>query len=558
MPGTVSRGFDSADGRTAVWALVLMGVAFVGQQVVARLSASVAGTVGARLDGRLQQRAIVAVNGPVGVRHLDDPAVQNQVSRVAGMGVGGYTPGGAVTGLTTRAGQWVQGVAAVVLIAFYQWWLAALIFAAQLVWGRVTRREYARQTKALVSQTGLLRRADYFRDLALTGGAAKEIRVFGLADWLVDRFRTEWTDAMAKVWAQRGTDVLSALALCFVLAANFLAFFLLGWDAARQAIGLGALVIFLRAVMSVATVSTRGRQDLQISHGVAAIPALLALEAAAAGVPTVSGRPVPVDVPKSEVAFHGVTFAYQGATTPVLKGFDLVIPSGRAMAVVGVNGAGKTTLVKLLARLYDPDDGQITVDGVDVREFDAHEWQRRIAAIFQDFTRYELSVRDNVTFGAIGNAGDERLLRRAAERAGIRERVEALDHGWDTLLTRQRAGGAELSGGEWQRVALARALFAVEAGAKILVLDEPTANLDVRAEAAFYERFLALTQGVTTIVVSHRFSTVRKADQICVVDGGKVLELGSHDELLAKRGRYAEMFASQSDHFLDQTPGEPK
>lgn len=207
---------------------------------------------------------------------------------------------------------------------------------------------------------------------------------------------------------------------------------------------------------------------------------------------------------------------------------------------------GKTTLVKLLCRFYDPTSGRITVDGTDLRQLDPAGWHGRLAGVFQDFVRYPLSARDNV---ALSSAVTDDALGRAAERAGISDVVEALPERWETPLTRRFIGGAELSGGQWQRVALARALLAVQAGAGVLVLDEPTAQLDARAEAELYDQFLDLTRGVTTVVVSHRFSTVRRAERIAVLHDGHVTELGSHDELVALGGRYAAMFNIQAARF---------
>jgi ATP-binding cassette, subfamily B, bacterial len=225
-------------------------------------------------------------------------------------------------------------------------------------------------------------------------------------------------------------------------------------------------------------------------------------------------------------------------------------PAGRSLAVVGANGAGKTTLVKLLCGLYEPTAGRIEVDGQDLAEIDPMAWQERLAAIFQDFSRYALTARENVTLGA---PLDDAALQRAATRAGALPVIDRLPNGWETVLSRQFTGGDDLSGGQWQRVALVRALYAVERGARVLVLDEPAANLDVRAEAELYDRFLDLTAGLTTIVISHRFSTVRRADRIVVLDGGRIAESGSHDELLALGGRYAHMFRLQADRFA----GEP-
>jgi ATP-binding cassette subfamily B protein len=286
------------------------------------------------------------------------------------------------------------------------------------------------------------------------------------------------------------------------------------------------------------------------------VPAALTLEQVVAEPRfRLAGDVSPAAMPASHIAFEGVRFGYPARSDPVFDGLDLHIPAGRSLAVVGPNGAGKTTLVKLLTRLYDPTGGRITVDGVDLATIDAGAWQRRVAAIFQDFTRYQLSASDNVGFGAVERLGERDELLAAAERAGAREIIEGLPAGWDTVLSPRAPGGVDLSGGQWQPVALARALFAVAAGAGVLILDEPTASLDVRAEADFYDRFLELTTGITTIVISHRFSTVRRADHIVVVEHGRVTEAGDHGSLVAAGGRYAHMFRLQATHF-GADPGE--
>ena len=200
---------------------------------------------------------------------------------------------------------------------------------------------------------------------------------------------------------------------------------------------------------------------------------------------------------------------------------DLVIPAGRSTAIVGLNGAGKTTLVKLLTGLHDPTRGRISVDGIDLSTVDAAVWQRRVAVVFQDFVRYPATAADNVGFGAVEHLGDLEATGAAARRAGAAGIVESLPRGWDTVLSRQYEGGVDLSGGQWQRIALARALMAVAHGARVLALDEPTAWLDVRGEAEFFANFLELTAGLTTVIISHRFSTVRRADRICVLEHGR-------------------------------------
>jgi len=235
-----------------------------------------------------------------------------------------------------------------------------------------------------------------------------------------------------------------------------------------------------------------------------------------------------------------VRFAYPSTSDPVLDGLDLVIPAGSSLAIVGQNGAGKTTLAKLLCRLYDPQAGAIEIDGVDLRELDLGSWRSRLTAVFQDYLRLELPLRDNV---APRGAPDD-VVRTALEAAGAANLATL-----DTILARGYDGGTDLSGGQWQRVALARAMCAVQLGAGVVLLDEPTAQLDVRGEAEIFDRILAATKRCTTILISHRFSTVRHADRICVLENGRVVELGSHDELMAQGGRYRTMFDLQAKRF---------
>jgi ABC-type multidrug transport system fused ATPase/permease subunit len=252
-------------------------------------------------------------------------------------------------------------------------------------------------------------------------------------------------------------------------------------------------------------------------------------------------------LPRREIRFRNVTFTYPSGSEPVLSGFDLTIPAGTSLAIVGQNGAGKTTLAKLLCRLYDPQEGSIEVDGIDLRTLDVNAWRARLTAVFQDFVRFELPLRDNV---APRGAPDD-TIAAALDAAGAANLAPL-----DTILSRGYPGGTDLSGGQWQRVALARALCAVQLGAGVVLLDEPTAQLDVRGEAEIFERVLGATRHTTTILVSHRFSTVRQADRICVLEQGRVVELGSHDELMAANGRYRTMFELQASRFEPTEAGE--
>jgi ABC-type multidrug transport system fused ATPase/permease subunit len=258
-----------------------------------------------------------------------------------------------------------------------------------------------------------------------------------------------------------------------------------------------------------------------------------------AGALAAGSRPA-AGMPAHAIQLRDVSFTYEGASAPVLQELDLTIPAGSSLAIVGLNGAGKTTLAKLLCRLYDPQSGAIEVDGVDLRDLDLDEWRARITAVFQDFIRFELPLRANVA----PTGADDDTIRAALVAAGAEDLT-----GLDTVLARGYSGGTDLSGGQWQRVALARALCAVKLGAGLVLLDEPTAQLDVRGEAEIFARMLAATRQCTTILISHRFSTVRHADRICVLEQGRVVELGSHDELMARGGRYHTMFELQARRF---------
>jgi ATP-binding cassette subfamily B protein len=493
---------------------------------------------------------MAATLAPPGVAHLEDPDVVDGVSEAQVVGTGPVTVSDAVVGLVTVAANSMASVLAAAVLAGYRWWLGVGLLAAYAATTWVRARQLRGSVTALRGHARRFRRSSYFRDVALTPGAAKELRVFGLGSWVGDRFADEWQHAMAGFWRDRPKGGSVPLACgSLVGGAVGVTYALLARSALRGDITLGQLTMYAGAATGVAALYRIGMDNLNISYGTAPVPAALALERRTAEPRFQLGGSAPADgLPASEIRFQGVSFRYPGRPGHVFRDLDLEIPAGRSLAIVGPNGAGKTTLVKLLARLYDPTGGRILVDGIDLADIDARAWHRRIGAIFQDFVHDQLSAADNVWFGAPERAGDLDAAAAAARRAGAEEIIDRLPGRWNTVLSAATNGGAEPSGGQWQRVALARALFAIDAGASVLILDEPTAALDVRAEAAFYDRFLELTSGITTIVISHRFSTVRRADRIVVIEDGRVREDGDHASLLAADGRYAHLFRLQAAH----------
>jgi ATP-binding cassette subfamily B protein len=552
VPGAVTGGFDSPAGRRLITAVAALGGSFVVYHTTMGLREVLAGISARRLDRRLKARIMDATLSPAGVAHVEDPEVLDLIA-IARSDTAGVSPGTAASGIVLVAVDRLGVLPPVVLLATFRWWLPVAV-GLPMLWMRFTVRRHVLNTLAVrFLEAPRIRRAQYFVDLALTPSAAKETRVFGLGDWLGGRFAAQALSAFQAVWQERASGRRKLFAPLLTVMAAQVAGYLLIIDAAfAGALSLSRLTILLTAMGGVSKIISFGNQDVQVEYGVATLPVIGKVERLmAARREAMAGASSAAGLPEHEVRFEGVCFHYPGSEHEIYNGLDLTLRAGESLAVVGVNGAGKTTLVKLLARLHEPTAGRITVDGIDLRELDADQWQRRVAAIFQDFTRYELSAAANVGFGALALADDHSALAAVAAQAGATSIIEGLPAGWDTVLSRRFTAGVDLSGGQWQRIALARALLAVRAGAGILVLDEPTANLDARAEAVLYDRFLEVTRGVTTVVISHRFSTVRRADRIVVLDGGRVVEDGTHDELVGGGGHYARMFSLQAARFLD-------
>jgi ATP-binding cassette subfamily B protein len=522
-----------------VVSLCLAAVMLVGGVAQAGLSRSYLKTV--------EDMLARAVLGPVTIGHLEDADVAARMGRATEAtreNVYYWSLRALVGGSRLR----VTGIVSGCLLFGFAWWAPLLLFAAYglLVW--LDSRWLAVATDELVQVTGTSRRrAEYYRTLLAEPSAAKEMRVFSLAGWIEQRFTETWSTAMAVVWRRRSEiNSIVAFGVVALVVSHALVVGVLGHRALTGDLSIAAVTVYVQAIIGTAAVAEAGYQMSGVARTSRELRNLAELEtqlgddtAAAEGTAKRRSRvPVSIDV-------QDVHFTYPGAVKPVLDGVSLHVPAGQALAIVGANGAGKSTIIKLLTGLYAPTRGDILID-----DQAADPRRGQTAAIFQSFGRYDLSLRDNITLTVDGV--DDAAVQAALRAAGATGLTSSLD----VPLSATYAGGTDLSGGQWQRVALARALAAVERGAGLLILDEPTAALDVRAEVDLFDRFLEVTRGVTTVLVSHRLSSVRHADRIVVLEGGVLVEDGTHDQLVAAGGRYAEMFQLQAALFAaHRSPG---
>jgi len=536
LVGAVQRG-DSLGGPLAI-----VGAIFILLQTLAPIHQAISSNLGDRTSAWLYDRLTEACVRPPGMGHLEDPRLTSDltVARDFDLGMTGPPMSISMDFIAGGMGEMIGGLACAAILFAYAWWAPLLLAGAWLATHWLLRESAVWFDRNTDQVRGAQRDADYAYRLAVDAAPSKELRLFGLADWTIDRFVAHRTKLHTLQYeATRLRERPMIWSLLIVTAANIIVFWSLASSAVAGRLSLGEVVAFASAAAGVSMIAFGGL-SWAIESAAPPVAAVLRVGPAmqAAGALPLGNRPAG-RLPAHDIRFRDVTFGYPGGAN-VLEQFDLTIPAGSSLAIVGQNGAGKTTLAKLLCRLYDPQAGAIEIDGEDLRALSLDGWRARLAAVFQDFIRFEMPLRDNVAPAGASDAD----VRAALESAGAAQLA-----GLDTVLSKAYEGGTDLSGGQWQRVALARALCAVRVGAGVVLLDEPTAQLDVRGEAEIFDRILAATRHCTTILISHRFSTVRHADRICVLEHGRVAELGTHDALIAAGGRYKTMFDLQAQRF---------
>lgn len=545
-------GLDSAPGERAADALIALAVAIMVTQVIGPVRNSLRFALERRFHAYLSRKLMTGVSELPGMAYFEDPEFRDKLEVTEWIG---WAPVQSVNNFVGGIQNTFQFAAMATVAGIYASWAPLVIILGAIPAGVAGWHYTSVVGMVQWRYSPEIRRANYYKNLAMTKEPAKEMRISRINDWVVDRQTKHWLAGKQEVWnKQRRTSfaaliltLLSTFAVAFVYLSSLRA-------AARGALDIGS---FAAATMGMLGTSSSLIAMFQSAASIRRnnywLPNALRIMKLAKTEPRLdmSGTRAAGDLPRTGITFEDVSFHYAGTDRMIIDRLDLWIPAGSSIALVGENGAGKTTLIKLLCRFYDPTEGRIMLDGVDIKEFDLAELRTRLAVIFQDFVRYNLPASDNVGFGAVEKRGDRDLLAEAARKVGVLEKIESLAEGWDTPLAREY-GGEDLSGGEWQRIALARAMMArVGRGSDILILDEPTASLDVRLEHELYEHFAELSQGQTTLLVSHRFSTVRMAERIVFMEDGRIVEDGTHDELMGRGGRYAELYEIQASHYRE-------
>lgn len=503
-----------------------------------------------RLLGERVARAmwgrVLDVATAVNLRHFESADFFNRLQRVQANALS--RPYQVTQGLIAMGGALAASIGVGAALVSISPLLLPLLVVGGLPVLLTSRRESKLEFDFSISQTPLLRMRQYLTLLQTGRDEAKEVRAFGLSRWLRGRFDSSYEEYLTNLTAHvRRRSILSVIgnlgtSVVLVVTLGTLVWLIVGGQVSVA--GAGAAIVAIRMLATQVQALFAGVQRI-FESGLFLDDLRAFLEHGEFAAREDEG-------PESPAGFEtlhaeGVSFTYPGSTEPAVKDVDITIRTGEVVAIVGENGSGKTTLAKLLARLYEPDEGAIRWDGVDVRRWSTSSVRSRIAVIFQDFVRYAFSASDNLAIGDVTRPADPARVREAARAAGADRAIENLPDGYATPLSRIFSGGRDLSGGQWQRVAIARGYYR---DAPLVILDEPSAALDPRAEHDLFASLRETLQGRTVLFISHRFSTVRSADRIYVMDGGAVAEHGSHDELMAKQGIYAELFQLQAAAYL--------
>ena len=537
--GRISRGTGSL---STIWKLVALELGLaIASDFLGRANTLCDSLLGDRFTNRVSVRLMEHASR-LDLASFEDPVFYDKLERARRQTTGRL---GLLASLLGLGQDFISLLSLSGLLIVFSPWLMLLLVAAVIPAFLGETHFTTLAYSVLYRWTPQRRLLDYLRLLGASAHSAKEVKMFGLGDYLARRYHrlAEEIDSENKAVAIRRALAGSALNLIST-GGYYGAYAVVLVRTLAGRISIGSFTLLTGAFSRSRTYIERilsGFND--ISEQALFLKDLFEFFEME---PTIRSSPHSIPAPRPiriGFEFRNAGFAYPGADRMVLKNINFRLEPGEKLALIGENGAGKTTLVKLLARLYDPTEGQILLDGVDLREYDVEDLRHEIGVIFQDYLRYDLLVRENIGFGRLDSLTDEQRIEAAARKSLAQGVIDRLPHGYDQMVGRRFEGGVDLSGGEWQKFALARAYMR---DAQLLILDEPTATLDARAEYEVFQRFADLTRGRMAVLISHRFSTVRMADRILVLADGAVHEQGTHEQLVALGGRYAELFELQA------------
>jgi ATP-binding cassette subfamily B protein len=548
LAGALTGSLTASLSRDILPILIAQAILLILNQMTIPATVYLEAEMGRRLTVTIQSTVYKKMSSFVGMAYFETPGFYDTF-RLASRGAQ-YGPAQSLNTLTTLFQNAITLTGFLGALVAFNPLLAGLVGLAALP-KLYMQMKVHRQRFSLAFTISPDERRTFFYGYLLSGvEAAKEIRMFGLADYLLKALLNTYEKIHGHQRSQEQCELRSKLSLeSLSTFVSSMAFMIVVLQAFASRLSLGDVTLYTNAIRSiqgalsgmVSALSSLSEHALFFTHykKLMSLPQPVRVSIPGRSIPTLA----------SGIELRNLSFRYNEQHPWVLRKVNLYISAGSCLALVGLNGAGKTTLVKLLTRLYDPTEGQILWDGIDIGEFDPAHLRQQMGVIFQDFMRYDLTAQENIGLGDVERVADIGRVRQAAQKASVHTTIEGLPHGYQTMLSRMFSNddsGVDLSGGEWQKIAIARMYMR---SADLLILDEPTAALDAQAEYEMYNRFIEVVKERTCLLISHRFSTVRMADVIAVLDGGRIVEYGSHDMLLSQGGIYAGLYNIQAERY---------
>lgn len=544
---------DKKDLNVIIQSVILLSGALFLLQLIEKVR-SYAGKIAAkRIDGKVREQVRNLILSSRGIERIEQEEFKRTVMQASDQGLTWRvrSAGTAAVGQMQLIARLISVLGMTISLAWYFPLLASFLFISTYLLRAIGLRQWLYLENFKDDRISEKIKVDYWTNLAMLPEYAKEIRIFGLSAWVSNKRYEAHLAWLSEYWYVRRRILNSQLFPAFLAMLNgALALYVPGEATLNGDINEADLSACLVAAWGIFRIGTIGGEAYDIEYGKTAAKALNKLNLL---FPPESDVGDKIENITPTIVLDNVDFTYPGSARPIFKNFNLSIKPGERLAIVGVNGVGKTTLIKLIAGLYKPTSGYIKINGYDLNKASMSSWREKLSVLFQDFIRYPLSIRENITASVPDITVSDHKLMMLLQSCGAEEIINKGEHGFDTEMWRTGTKGNDLSGGEWQKLALARVIFATQYGRKVIILDEPTAHMDVHAEVEFYNRIDDLAKDCTVIIISHRLSTVRAAERIILLSNGNIAEQGTHHQLMEINGVYADLYKLQANRFGDKT-----